>query len=141
MVRQSIALTGLLILGLFHPLPARPRVAADLPDLTIKQYEFVSTNDKWLRVQVANQGKAASQPCRLELAIRKINGVGATRTASETIPAIGPGKEEWVTVNTSGILQAALSLKEDTTFRLRVDETGIVAESNEDNNETWHNSN
>ena len=141
MTRKSIALTGLLIICLFHSLFARTRVVADLPDLTIKQYEFVSTNDKRLRVQVANDGKAASKPCQLELAVRKIKGVAATRSATETIPAIAPGKEVWVTLNASGILQSAISLKEDTTFRLRADETGIVAESNEDNNETWHNSN
>ena len=141
MARKSIALTGLLIICLFHPLLAHTRAAPNLPDLKIEQYEFVSTNDKWLRVLVANRGKAASRPCRLELAVRKIKGVGATRTAYETVPAIEPGKEEWVTLNASGILQAALSLKEDTTFRLTVDETNIIAESNEDNNEVWHNAN
>lgn len=140
MVRRSNALTCLIIICLFHPLLARPYTASDLPDLTIKQYEFVSTNNKGLRVQIANYGKAASRPCRLELAVRKINGVAVTRTASETVPAIEPGKVEWVTLNASGILQAAISLK-DTTFRLIVDETNIVAESNEDNNEVWHNSN
>ena len=140
MVRKSIALTCLLIIGFFHPPPARTRVAADLPDLKIRQYEFVSTNNKGLRVQVANHGKAASRPCRLELAVRKINGTAVTRTAYETIPAIEPGKEEWVTLSATGILQAAISLK-DTTFRLTADETDIVAESNEDNNETWHNRN
>jgi hypothetical protein len=140
MVRESIALATLFIVCLFHPMLARPPVAADLPDLKIRQYEFVSTNHKRLRVQVANDGKAPSAPCRLELAIRKINGSAVTRTAYETIPAIKPGKEEWVTLSATGILPAAVSLK-DTTFRLIADETGIVAESNEDNNETWHNSN
>ena len=140
MVQKSIVLTSLLIICLFHPMLARPRVAADLPDLRISQYEFVSTNDKRVRVLVANDGKAASAPCRLELAIRKINGVAVTRTAYETIPALKAGKEEWVTVSATGILPASVSLK-DTTFRLIADETRIVAESNEDNNETWHNSN
>lgn len=140
MARKSLALTGLLIICLLHPPSARTRVAANLPDLAIKQYEFVSTNNKSLRVQVANYGKAASGPCRLELSVRKINGAAATRTAFEMIPAIEPGKVEWVALSATGILQAAISLK-DTTFRLRVDETGIVAESNEDNNEAWHNSN
>jgi subtilase family serine protease len=138
MFRKLIALTGLLMMCLFHPLLARPRVAADLPDLQIRQYEFDSYNDKRVRVQVANDGKAASGPCRLELSVRKINGSATTRTATATIPAIAPRKEEWVTVSATGILPAAISLK-DTTFRLTVDETGIVAESNEDNNETWHN--
>lgn len=138
MFRKSIALISLLVICLFHPLLARPHVAADLPDLKITQYEFDSYNDKRLRVQVANDGKAASRPCRLELTIRKIKGSAVNRTASETIPAIEPGKEEWVTLYATGILPAAISLK-DTTFRLTVDDTGIVAESNEDNNETWHN--
>lgn len=140
MLRQSIALTGLLFICLFHPLPARPRVAVELPDLRIKQYEFDSYNDKGLRVEVVNYGKAASRPCRLELGVRKINGVAATRTAGATIPALEPGKGEWVALTATGILQAAISLK-DTTFRLRADETNIVAESDEDNNETWHNLN
>jgi subtilase family serine protease len=140
MYRTSITLTGLLLICLFYPLPARTRAAADLPDLRIRQYEFVSTNDKQLRVLVANQGKAASRPCRLELAIRKIKGTAVGRAANETIPAIEPGKAEWVELTATGILPAAISLKE-TTFRLTADETGIVAESNEDNNETWHNLN
>jgi subtilase family serine protease len=140
MARQSIALSGLLFICLVHALLTSTPATANLPDLAIKQYEFVSTNNKSLRVQVANNGKAASKPCRLELAVRKINGVAATRTAFETVPAIEPGKEVWVSLTASGILQAAISLK-DTTFRLIVDETNIVAESNEDNNEMWHNSN
>lgn len=140
MVRKSVALTGLLLICLLNPLLARPRVAAELPDLRIKEYEFVSTNDKTLRVQVENRGKAASTACQLELAVRKINGSAVTRRAVETVPAIAPGKEEWVTLSASGILQSAISLR-DTTFRLTVDETKIVAESNEDNNETWHNLN
>jgi subtilase family serine protease len=140
MFPKSIAFTGLLIICLFHTDFVRTHNASGLPDLKIVQYEFVSTNDKGLRVQVTNAGKAASRPCRLELAIRKIKGVGATRTAFETLPAIEPGKEEWITLSATGILPAAISLKE-TTFRLTVDETRIVAESNEDNNETWYNSN
>jgi subtilase family serine protease len=140
MILKSLALIGLLIIYLFHSTLVRPYMAVDLPDLTIRQYEFVSTNDKSLRVQIANYGKAASTPCRLELALRKVNGIAVTRTTYETIPAIEPGKVEWVTLTATGILQAAINLK-DTTFRLRVDETNVVAESNEDNNETWHNSN
>ena len=138
MVRKPIALASLLVICLFHPVLMHTRGTAGLPDLRIRQYEFVSTNDKGLRVQVANHGKAASKPCRLELAVRKVNGVAVTRTASGTIPPIEPGKEEWVALTASGILPAAVSLK-DTTFRLTADETSIVAESDEDNNETWHN--
>ncbi len=113
---------------------------ADLPDLRIDKYEFVSTNSHSLRVLIANDGKVASRSCRLEMAIRKVNGSAVTRMAFETISGIGPGKEEWITLSASGILQSAISLR-DTTFRLTVDETRIVAESNEDNNEMWHNGN
>ena len=139
-VQKTIGLAGLVILFLFHPIFAHRHVVANFPDLTIKTYEFVSTNNKQIRVQIANDGKATSKPCRLDLAIRKINGVAATRHEFETIPAIEPGKEAWVAINTSGILPSAVSLK-DTTFRLVADETNIVTESNEDNNETWHNQN
>lgn len=140
MVRISIALTYLLIVYGFPTLLARPRPMIELPDLTIKQYEFASSNDKSLRVLIANEGKSASTACRIELAIRKVNGTAVTRTAFETVPALRPGKEEWVTINANGILQAAYSLK-DTTFKLTVDETDVVTESNEGNNVTWHNSN
>jgi subtilase family serine protease len=135
---KPVALTGLLIVSLFVSLPAQPRLVTDLPDLVIRQYEFVSTNDKSLRVLIANEGKAASSACRLELSIRRINGTAVTRTESEMVPALKPGKEEWVTLSANGILPAAIGLKA-TTFRLIVDETRVVAESNEDNNETWHN--
>ncbi len=141
MLRVLIAFAVLLNVCVTSPVTAQPRAGANLPDLVIKQYEFVSTNNKWVRVLIANEGKAASKPCVLELAVRKIKGVGATRKATETIPAIAPGKEEWITINTSGILQSELSLKDDATFRLRADETGIVNEADENNNETWHNGN
>lgn len=140
MLKHSIPLICLLIIHLFPPLPARPYVAADLPDLKIRQYEFDSYSDKRLRVQIANEGKAASSACRLELAIRQVNGSAVTRTAGETIPALKPGQEEWVTLSATGILPSATSLK-DTTFRVTADETKLVAESDEDNNDTWHNSN
>jgi len=137
MLKNSIALICLLMTNLFQP---SPYDMADRPDLKITQYEFDSYDDKKLRVQVANEGKAASSACRLELAIRKINGSAVTRTAFEMIPALQPGKEEWVTLSATGILPSAISLKA-TTFRVTADETNIVAESNEDNNETWHNAN
>jgi len=120
-----------------NPLQART-LASELPDLKVRQYQFVPNNDKALRVQVANFGKSASSPCSLELIIRKIAGVAASRKVSATIPTIGVGKAEWVFVNASAILPQAVNLK-DTTFRLIADATKLVAESDELNNETWHN--
>jgi subtilase family serine protease len=129
-------LLTLLFVLLLQPLAT----SRELPDLTIKRYEFDSYNNKRVRVQIANDGKAASARCRLELSIRKVKGSAVTRTVVEEVPAIAQGKEEWITLDAGGILQSAVSLKE-TTFRLIVDESRAVPESNEDNNETWHNEN
>ena len=63
MIRKSIALASMLIIFLFLPLLVHTRGAVELPDLRIRQNEFVSTNNKGLRVQIANHGKAASKPC------------------------------------------------------------------------------
>ena len=140
MARRYVISITVSILALFFTFLGNARVAAELPDLKISQYEFVSNNSKALRVHVVNDGKAVSKPCRVELAIRKVNGSAVTRTAFETIPAIEPRKTEWVTIMATGILPSAISLK-DTSFRLTADETKIVNESDEDNNETWHNGN
>lgn len=61
------------------------------------------------------------------------------RTMYQSIPAIRGGVDDkWVTVDAKGILPKDVSLA-DTTFKLIVDATKRVTESDEDNNETWHN--
>jgi subtilase family serine protease len=111
-----------------------------LPDLLIRQYKFVPSDDKGLRVQVANYGQKASQSCRLQLTIRKINGTPVSREKYQTIPVIQPGKTAWIALDTTSILPKNVSLR-DTTFKLIADATKIVPESDENNNETWHNQN
>ena len=108
------------------------------PDLMIKQFLFPPTNDKALRVHVVNQGNAASGACRLILTVRKINGTAVGRQAHVNIPALAPGKTVWLVFDGKGILPNNVSLQA-TTFKLNVDATEIVAESNEGNNEVWHN--
>jgi subtilase family serine protease len=108
------------------------------PDLSIKQFLFPPTNEKALRVQVENQGEAASKACRLILTVRKINGTPAGRQTHVNIPALAPGKTVWLLVDAKSILPVSISL-EATTFRLNADATRIVAESDETNNEVWHN--
>lgn len=137
LISTSLTVIFLQIVFSANPLQARA-LASDLPDLKVRQYQFVPNNDKALRVQVANFGKSASSPCSLELIIRKIAGVTAARKVSATIPTIGVGKVEWIFVNASAILPQAINLK-DTTFRLVVDATKLVAESDESNNTIWHN--
>ena len=108
------------------------------PDLTIKQFLFPPTNDKALRVHVVNTGKAPSAACRLFLTVRKINGVAAGRQTHVTVPAMAAGADAWLHINAKSILPDNVSLQ-STTFKLIVDATAIVAESNEANNEVWHN--
>jgi subtilase family serine protease len=106
--------------------------------LTIKQFLFPPTNDTALRVHVVNQGNAPSGACRLFLTVRKINGTAVGRETHVTIPALAPGKTVWLVIDAKSILPNNVSL-ESTTFKLNADATGIVAESNETNNEVWHN--
>ena len=108
------------------------------PDLSIKQFLFPPTNEKALRVHVVNTGNAGAGACRLLLTVRKIGGVAVGRKTHVNVPALGPGKDVWLVVNAKAILPNNISL-ESTTFKLNVDGTGIVAESDEGNNESWHN--
>lgn len=118
--------------------PSDKAANAGQPDLMIKQFLFPPTDEKVLRAQVMNQGSAASKACRLFLTIRKIDGTPAGRRTHVNIPALAPGKTVWLVVDAKGILPVSLSL-EATTFKLNADATGIVAESDETNNEVWHN--
>jgi hypothetical protein len=117
--------------------PANKRPVAQ-PDLMIKQFLFPPNNDKALRVHVINQGAAAAGACRLVLTVRKINGAAVGRQTHVTIPALQPGKAVWLVIDAKSILPNNVTL-ESTTFKLNADATGIVAESDETNNEVWHN--
>lgn len=108
------------------------------PDLSIRQFLFPPTNDKALRVRVVNTGQAPSAACRLVLTVRKINGVAVGRTTYVNVPALAAGAADWLHIDAKSILPNNVSLQ-STTFRLNVDATEIVAESNESNNEIWHN--
>ena len=108
------------------------------PDLVIKQFLFPPTNDKALRVHVVNTGQAAAGASRLFLTARKINGVAVGRRTHVNVPVLVAGGDIWLVIDAKGILPNNVSLQ-STTFKLNVDATGIVAESNEANNEVWHN--
>ena len=108
------------------------------PDLSVKQFLFPPTNDKALRVHVVNTGNSGAGACRLFLTVRKIGGAAVGRQTHVNVPALGPGKDMWLVINAKSILPNNISL-ESTTFKLNVDSTGIVAESDEGNNEIWHN--
>lgn len=107
------------------------------PDLRIRQFLFAPTDNKVVRVQVANSGNAAASACRLVLTVRRINGVAVGRQTHVTVPTLGASKTVWLNINSKNILPNNVSL-ESTTFRLNVDATEIVNEIDESNNEIWH---
>lgn len=120
----------------YSPVEARARMAQ--PDLKIAQFLFPPANDKALRVQVANAGGGNAGACVLRLTVRKINGVAVGRTTEIPVPAIAAGKDTWLVIHVDKILPKNVALK-DTTFKLNIDATSTIAESDESNNEVWHN--
>jgi hypothetical protein len=91
-----------------------------------------------VNVYVSNNGDAPSKRCVLELTVRKIGDASVGRVTRATIPAIQPGKFVKIPVDATSILPNAVNLK-DTTFKVVADTTNLNTESNEGNNEKWHN--
>ena len=121
--------------------PATMAVAkpsAEQPDLRIREIQFLPGNDKAMKVQVSNAGTAPSRLCVLRLTVRKINGISVGRVKEVKLPPLAPGGVKWVVVDAKSILPNNISL-EATTFKINADATEIIAESNETNNELWHN--
>ena len=114
------------------------KAAEAQPDLQISKFLFPPTADKKLRVQVVNSGPTASDACRLVLTVRKINGTAAGRKTHVNVPSLPAGEKVWLLLDAASILPVNVSLA-STTFKLNVDATGLVAESDESNNEVWHN--
>jgi hypothetical protein len=109
-----------------------------MPDLIVRGNEFEFVGNKMVNVYVSNNGDLPSKRCVLELTIRKIGDSSVGRVARARIPAIQPGKYVKILVNATSILPNAVNLK-DTTFKVIADSTNINTESNESNNEKWHN--
>ncbi|HYY58030.1 MAG TPA: CARDB domain-containing protein [Pyrinomonadaceae bacterium] len=121
------------------PLPT-PTVSlnAPMPDLIVRGNEFEFVGNKMVNVYVSNNGDVTSKLCILELTVRKIGDASVGRVKRARIPAIEPGKFVKIPVNAASILPNNVNLK-DTTFKVIADSTNINAESNESNNEKWHN--
>ena len=109
-----------------------------MPDLIVRGNEFEFVGNKKVNVYVSNNGDAPSKRCVLELTIRKIGDSAVGRVKTARIPALQPGKFTKIPVDATSILPNAVNLK-DTTFKVIADSTNINAESNEGNNEKWHN--
>lgn len=114
------------------------RLNPAMPDLIVRGNEFEFAGNKMVNVYVSNNGDAPSKRCVLELTVRKIGDASVGRVKTARIPAIQPGKYVKIPVNATSILPNAVNLK-DTTFKVIADSTNINAESNEGNNEKWHN--
>lgn len=143
MLKKISTITALLMLTLSVTIEAqtlgtKPKRGVAQPDLSIKEFLFPPTNDKALRVNVLNSGNAVSAPSILRLTVRKINGVAVGRTIEIKVSAIAAGKDKWVLIDAKSILPNNVAL-ESTTFKLNADAGQTVAESDEGNNETWHN--
>lgn len=110
------------------------------PDLIVRGNEFEFDGNKIVNVYVSNNGDAASTPCRVELTIRKIGTASVGRKKVATIPAIQPGQYVKIPIDATSILPVNVNLS-DTTFKVIADSTKIISESNETNNEKWHNLN
>jgi hypothetical protein len=109
-----------------------------MPDLIVRGNEFEFVGNKVVNVYVSNNGDKPSKPCVLELTVRKIGDSAVGRVKTARIPVILPGKFVKIPVDATSILPNAVNLK-DTTFKVIADSTNINAESNEGNNEKWHN--
>jgi hypothetical protein len=109
-----------------------------MPDLIVRGNEFEFAGSKTVNVYVSNNGDAPSTRCILELTVRKIGAANVGRVTKATIPALQPGKFTKIPVDATSILPNNVNLK-DTTFKVIADSTNMNAESNEGNNEKWHN--
>jgi ABC-type transporter Mla subunit MlaD len=133
-----LVLAGGAVMAQRPPATTRTKANAAQPDLQVKEYQFSPGNDKAMKVHVINTGAAASGLCVLRLTVRKINGVPVGRVTEVKLPPLGPGMDKWLVIDAKSILPNNISL-ESTTFRLNADASEIIAESNESNNELWHN--
>ena len=109
-----------------------------MPDLIVRGNEFEFVGNKVVNVYVSNNGDKPSKPCVLELTVRKIGNTAVGRVTKARIPVIQPGQFVKIPVDATSILPNAVNLK-DTTFKVVADSTNLNAESNEGNNEKWHN--
>ena len=145
MIRKRFTETVLLVVVAGFVISAQPRVSAPnmnasqaKADLRIREFVFPADNDKAVRVRIVNVGSVASTLCVLRLTVRKINGVPVGRTIEIKLPQLAPGKDIWLVIGASNILPTNVTLA-STTFKLNADATSIVSESDEGNNEVWHN--
>ena len=117
---------------------ATERKSSAAADLLIREFVFTTANEKTVRVHIVNAGRVASGLCILRLTLRRINGVPVSRVTEIKVPPLAAGKDKWLLLDARNILPNNIAL-ESTTFKLNADATSLVTESDEANNEVWHN--
>ena len=121
-----------------YPSQRNPNPTRRLADLQVPAIKFARHSDKIAYVVVKNMGGAPSAASKLQLTVRKINGTPVGRTTVALTHGLAPGQQHVVQVDTSSILPKSVKLS-DTVFRVDADVTKIIPETNENNNQRWHN--
>jgi hypothetical protein len=124
-MKMKPILFGLVLLASSFVLPAAPAHTQGLPDLVIRQAQAVPNDDRKLRVNVVNTGRATAGNCNLKLFYHR-SGHIMVRNAS--VSEIQAGGSQWVLVDIGSPIAHASKVT------LRVDDPDKVSESNEGNN-------
>lgn len=118
-------LYGLLLFAGSFALPLTKASPQGLPDLVIREVQAVPSDDRKLRVNVVNVGRANAGACNLKLFYHRS---GKIMVRGTTVPVIPAGGNQWVLVNIGSPIAHASKVT------LRVDDPNRVAESDEGNN-------
>ncbi|WP_197455989.1 CARDB domain-containing protein [Stieleria neptunia] len=111
---------------------------ASQPDLRIVGFVFPAAGPSTAtEVKIANIGSSSSSPCRLLLTVGEIEGTKVNRKKMVAVPKLNGMQATVVTVDAASILPGGVALSK-THFRLTVDATKHVDESNEQNNNAYH---
>jgi hypothetical protein len=124
-MKLKAILYGLVLLGSSFALPAGSAYTQGLPDLVIREVQAVPSDDRKLRVNVVNAGRANAGACNLKLFYHRSGKIMVRGTFVPEIPA---GGNQWVLVNIGSPIANA------TKVTLRVDDPNRVPESDEGNN-------
>ena len=124
-MRIKAILYGLILLASSFALPTAGAHMQGLPDLVIRQAQAVPNDDRQLRVNVVNTGRAKAGACNLKLFYHRSGKIMIRNTPVPEIPA---GGNDWVLVNIGSPIANASKVT------LRVDDPNQVPESNEGNN-------
>ena len=108
-VQMILAIVSMLIIGTVSVSAQPPGVEGPTvlkakkikvaPDLRIRKFSFVPTNQKALRIYVQNVGNKSAGANRLRIRVRKIEGISVSREKVVAVPKILRGKGVWLVLN------------------------------------------